>query len=375
MRIVQIAPFIHSGTGQAGVAWNLEQAFRAHGHEVESFTLSTAFGGRPFPTGRRPFAVKVMRAWRPIWFSTVGTRRARRFLADRPDAFVICHDAVMTGDVYVSHGILRETAAARGHTLWRMARNPALLFIHLRDLVRYRGRWHRVAVALSAQEEKALRRAYGKIRPRLEVIPNGVDLERFHPPTPEERSRARDAFHLDDDARVAVFVGHDVVRKGLIHAVRALAHAPTVLLLVVGGTLEGIDAARSEAESLGVMPRVLFAGVQSDIPLFFAAADMFVFPSSYEANALVVLEALASGLPVVATAVGFAPEIIENGVNGFLVAPDAREIGDRLEQLAAEDLTAWRQRARKSAEPFGWSEIAGRYLTLAEELDRAGVDA
>jgi UDP-glucose:(heptosyl)LPS alpha-1,3-glucosyltransferase len=367
MRIVQIAPFVSSGSGQAGVVWNLERAFTELGHDVESFTLASARRGRPLPQPSRPLAARVARAWRPIWFSTVGTARARRFLADRPGSFSICHDGVMTGDVYVSHGILRETAAVRGRLAWRLARNPALLFIHLRDLVRYRGRWHRVAVALSAQDAAALRRAYGRVTPPLVVIPNGVDLERFHPPSADERTAARAAFHLDDDARVALFVGHDVVRKGLLHAVRALAHAPTVLLLVVGGDLEGIEQARAEARRLGVEDRVLFAGVQHDLPLFFAASDMFVFPTSYEANALVVLEALASGLPVVTTPVGYAPEIIREGENGLLVSTDPAEIGDRLEQLAwSEDLAGWRARARRSVEDHSWRAIAQRYLVLAE---------
>ena len=96
---------------------------------------------------------------------------------------------------------------------------------------------------------------------------------------------------------------------------------------------------------------------------------MFVLPSAYEANALVVLEALASGLPVVTTRVGFAPEIIEDGRNGFLVDRDAREVGERLEQLADEDdCPTWSRRARASAEPYAWRAVAQRYLELAEEL-------
>ena len=114
---------------------------------------------------------------------------------------------------------------------------------------------------------------------------------------------------------------------------------------------------------------MLFLGPRHDLAPFLAASDMFVLPSAYEANALVVLEALASGLPVVTTRVGFAPEIIVDGENGFLVDRDASDIGARLEQLAAEDdLSAWSRRARASVEPYSWRAVAQRYLALADEL-------
>jgi UDP-glucose:(heptosyl)LPS alpha-1,3-glucosyltransferase len=145
------------------------------------------------------------------------------------------------------------------------------------------------------------------------------------------------------------------------------------LLLVVGGNAQAIDAARARADELGVVERVLFVGTRTDLPLFFAAADIFVLASAYEANALVVLEALASGLPVVSTAVGYAPEIIVDGENGFLVAREAREIGARFEELAMADLPEWRVRARRSVEHLGWRSIAERYLALVDEIiaDRA----
>ena len=147
---------------------------------------------------------------------------------------------------------------------------------------------------------------------------------------------------------MALFVGHDLPGKGIRHAVGALVHAPTVMLLVVGGVASTVDSARSLAESLGVSERVLFVGPRQDVERFFAMSDMFVFPSGYEAYGLVVLEALASGLPVVATRVGCAPDVVVDGVNGYLVEQDAAEIGERMESLAAADLTAWRPRARAS---------------------------
>ena len=374
MRIVQIVPFIGPGTGVAGVAWNLEQALRAHGATVERFTLVDAHRGRMRQWPESRLGARLARGWRVVWFSTVGTRRARAFLATRPDAIVITHNNVMLGDVYVNHGVVLASMRARGHSAWRMLRNPFHIFTFLRDRARYRGRTHRAVVALSQADAAELRRTYGDVRPPIVVIPNGVDLDRFRPPTATERNAARAELGLGDEERVALFVGHEFERKGLTVAIEGLRHAPDVLLLIVGGSDDIIAAANAEAQALGVGERVLFLGPRQHLRPFLAASDLFVLPSAYEANALVVLEALASGLPVVTTAVGFAPEIIDDGVNGFLVDRDPVAVGDRLEELATLDdaqLAEWRRRARASVEPYGWPAIARRYLELAEELAAA----
>ena len=371
-RIVQIVPFIGPGTGVAGVAWNLEKEFRALGATVERYTFTDAVRHRvrpPWPNVR--VLARIRGGWRMVWFSTVGTRRARAFLASRPDAVVICHNNVLVGDVYVNHGLLLASMRARGRSTWGIYRNPVHVFIYLRDRVRYRGRAHRAVVCLSEADAADLRATYGPVRPRVVVIPNGVDLERFRPPTPDERQAARTELGLGTEERVAVFVGHEFSRKGLSFAIRGLQVAPSVLLLIIGGNDDIIAEANAEAQELGVGDRVLVLGPRDRLTPFLAASDFFVLPSAYEANALVVLEALASGLPVIATPVGFAPEIVVDGENGCLVERDGRLVGERMEQLANLDdgeLAEWSRRARATAERYGWRGVAQHYLELVEEL-------
>lgn len=374
-RIVQVVTFIGPGSGIAGVAWNLDQQFRSLGATVETFTFDMARRGPVRPWPRRRFGRRLARAWRVIWFSTAGTVRARRFLAERPDAISICHDNALVGDIYVSHGTVAASMRARGHATWRMLRNPTHVFTFLRDLYRYRSRTHRAVVALAASEAETLRRVYGRVAAPITVISNGVDLERFRPPSVEERQAARALFRLEDDARVALFIGHEFDRKGLSFAIEGLREAPSVLLLIVGGSAEIIQSARTDAQDHGVGERVMFTGPRHDLPTFLAASDMFVLPSAYEANALVILEALASGLPVICTPVGFAPEIVVDGRNGYLVTRDAHEVGRRMDQLAHEDLAPWRANARASAEPHDWRAVAMRYLDLIDDLRRAKVSA
>ncbi|WP_169053826.1 glycosyltransferase family 4 protein [Agromyces sp. H66] len=367
LHIVQIAPAISSGSGVEGVAFNLEREFRARGATVERFTAATA--GR-IRHGRRTSAIgtHLERARNVVWFSTVGTARARRFLAERPDAVSICHNDALAGDVYVNHGLLQVAMRARGHYFWRMIRNPVHLFTAARDRVRYRGKAHRAVVALTEHEAELLVSTYGRVRPPIRVIPNGVDTQVFRPATSEERTAASAMIGLPEDLMLALFVGHEFERKGLPLVMEALRHAPEVGLVVVGGTPAMIRQADGLARHRGVADRVAFVGRHLDVVPFYHAADVFVLPSYYESSGLVFLEALACGLPVVATRVGIAPELIADGENGYLVDRDSTVIGARLHELSQRDLSEWRERARRTADQHGWPAIADRYLDLLAEM-------
>ena len=366
-RIVQIAPVIGPGTGVAGVAHHLELEFLASGATVERFTALEA-GRRHRRTPRSAIGMRLRHAADVAWFSTVGTARARRFLAQRPDAVSICHNDVMAGDVYVNHGLLVAAMRTRGHYVLRMLRNPLHLFTAVRDRIRYRGHTHRAIVALTDQEAQLLVDTYGRMDLPIRVIANGVDLDRFRPASEAERARARASIGLSGDSLVAVFIGHEFERKGLPIVVDALRQAPGVSLLVVGGTPDQIRHSRGQSERLGVADRVHYLGPQPDPVPFLQAADVFVLPSAYESYGLVIMEALASGVPVVSTSVGVAPEVIDDGMNGFIVPQDAAVVAQRLRELSGQDLSAWRQRARERAAGHSWRAAADRYLALVDEL-------
>jgi len=370
-RIVQMAPFMVAGAGVPGVAWNLDRELRKLGANVDSFTFQRARMGKPDPIRvRGRITARLVSSWRTIWLTTVGTRRAREYLARNRDAVAIVHGSFLTGDIYVSHGVLFAAMRAHGSSLWRYLRDPTNLYAHMRDRGRFRGRAHRRIVVLTPAEQQTLVDLYGRVEPPVVVIPNGVDLEAYRPPSVEERRTARARFELDDEARVAIFVGHEFERKGLPIAVESLVHAPTVLLLVVGGIRPIVDEARAYAEKTGVSDRVLFLGEQQHgIHGFLAAADMLVLPSVYESSGLVILEALASGLPVVSTRVGVAPEIVSDGVNGYLVDREPVEVGDRLERIAAQPPGAFSAAARASVDGYSWTAVAQQYLDLAREIE------
>ena len=340
----------------------------AAGARVERFTHIEA-GRHPPQGGRRS---RAGHAWDVVWFSTAGTRRARAFLAARPDAISICHNDALAGDVYVNHGLLQAAMRARGQYVWRMVRNPLHLFTPaLRDRIRYRGRYHREIVALTEHEAALLVRTYGAVRAPIEVIPNGVDIERFRMPSADERIAARRSLGLRTDAWVAVFVGHEFDRKGLPLAIDALVTEPEVHSLVVGGTPEMIARARADAEEHGVADRTTFAGIRPDIVPARWASDALVLPSAYEANALVVLEALACGVPVVSTPVGAAPDLLVDGVNGYPIPRDARMLSARLSALREASTDGLCEACRATAEEYSWSRVAAKYLDTVRRLHDA----
>lgn len=367
-RIVQIAPEFSTGRGVEAVAFHLEEEWNRLGVETARFSLEDAAGGwlpEPGPGVRG----KLVLAARVLWFSTVGTILARRFLrAQPPGTISVCHNDVVAGDVYVNHGIVAEAMRARGHALRRMVRNPLHLFTWLRDAVRFAGATHRVVVNLTTPEVAALRRTYPRVRPRMVVIGNGVDVVRYRPST-AGRDEFRGTLGVGPDDVVALFVGHEFDRKGLPAVLEAMRGLPETLhLVVVGGTADMVDGAREAARALGVDARVHGVGRVADPRPYFHASDFFVFPSAYESYGLVVLEALACGLPVVATPVGCVPDVIVDGVNGFIISRDPGCVRSGMARMLEADRTTMALRARTAAEAHSWAEVAGRYLRLFDEI-------
>jgi UDP-glucose:(heptosyl)LPS alpha-1,3-glucosyltransferase len=132
-----------------------------------------------------------------------------------------------------------------------------------------------------------------------------------------------------------------------------------------------IARARADAEEHGVADRTTFAGIRPDIVPALWASDALVLPSAYEANALVVLEALACGVPVVSTPVGAAPDLLVDGVNGYLIPRDARMLSARLSALREASTDGLREACRATAEEYSWSRVAAKYLDTVRRLHDA----
>lgn len=167
----------------------------------------------------------------------------------------------------------------------------------------------------------ALAQTDGFPRQRIEVIPNGIDTSRYT--LLADRSTIRAKVGLDPNRRYVLTVARFHPVKDHVTLLKAFAQVaarrPDVDWLLAGdGPLRG-DLS-SLASSLGVSDRVHFLGVRRDVPELMRAADLFAMTSLSEAASLTLMEAMASGLPVVVTAVGGNPEFVTDGVDGLLVA-------------------------------------------------------
>lgn len=177
--------------------------------------------------------------------------------------------------------------------------------------------------------------AAGLPKTRLRLAPNGLDVSRFHPASRPERDAARARLgHLSADLYWILFVGFFSREKGpdvLFEAwLRMQATAPPSGLLFVGATdseYQEVDKALAtgiadRAAELGLSGRVRFTGPLGDIEQAYHAADIFVMPSMREAFGMVLVEAMASALPVIASEIkGVTDEIVADGHTGVLVPP------------------------------------------------------
>ncbi len=156
---------------------------------------------------------------------------------------------------------------------------------------------------------------------KLVVIPNGIPLGDFRP---GDQAKARATLEMPPSALVVGAVGRLQPVKGIHYLLEAFARLasdhPEAILLLVG---DGPQRAQLErlARHVGGSERVCFLGSRSDVPRLLQAMDIFVLPSIWEGMPNAALEAMAAGLPTVATAVGGTPEVVVDGVTGLLAPP------------------------------------------------------
>lgn len=226
-------------------------------------------------------------------------------------------------------------------------------------------------VAVSEEVANSCTRRYHRLRPS--IIPNGIPLvnrDLFS----LARFEARRLLGIDDDCFVfccvarlrAVKNHHALIRAFTGITTQARAH------LLIAGDGELRNELETLAHTLGVTTRVHFLGERDDVAQILAASDTFVLSSFSEGIPLAVLEAMAAGLPVIATSVGGLPEVIRDGVEGFLVPPaDVEALQSAMSQMVRDcDARSAMSRAATStiSQRFDARVMVASYLSIYKRL-------
>jgi len=203
-------------------------------------------------------------------------------------------------------------------------------------------------------------------------LPNGVDIERFRPPVTGERVEARRKLGLPEDAQIIIGVGRLERQKGfalLLEALGRVEEASNVHVALAGEGSRRDDLLRL-AESINMSERFHLLGRVKKIEEVYHAADLFVLPSRGEGMSNALLEAMASGLDVAATRVSGVGELVRDGVNGLLAAPDSSlSLAEAIRRWLVSEPRRMGALARQTVEQgYSLEFVALRTLELYQEL-------
>ena len=407
LTVAMVARRVHPAFGPGGLerhVFDLVTYLSQQGIEIDLFTEAPAtdetraLAAAAFPSGVRPHWVSGR--WLPL-----GTRRGTVVL-DRITNYPLWSRRV-------ARIALRDGGPGRGsrwsvlhvHGLagWGLARaasraplgSPLIVTTHGLEEFQSPARLKRWAYApfragmrTVAARSDAVVTTDRSLKPAVErylgvpasdqvVIPNVVDLERCR----RLGSRTRGvellaSLGLNDATPVFLSVGRVESNKGFDLLVSALAqaapHLPVSWAWVLVGDGPERQAVQRAVVEAGLRRHVILAGRLTDTELhrLYSVANWFVHPTLYEGSSVATLEAMAHGLPVLATHAGGLPDKVQEGVTGFLVAPgDVAMLADRLTKTLTVDGVAFGEAGRRLCESqFSWAAVVPQYVALYERL-------
>ena len=245
--------------------------------------------------------------------------------------------------------------------------------IHRRLINRWLARKTARIIAVSGPVRVDIIRYDGVDPSKVVVIPNGVDPGRFD--IPLTRVEARERLGIPAEHFLIGTVGRLEEQKGLrylVDAVRMLRERGKNAFLLVAGSGREEVRLREQATRGGIEDAVFFLGARRDVPDLYRAMDVFALSSLWEGGPITLLEAMASGLPVVATPVGFVPEVVRDGVNGFLVpARDPAMLGEALWRVREDPVRAaeiGREGRETVRDRYTHRHLAEKVMAVYEEV-------
>ncbi|GGO98396.1 glycosyltransferase [Actinomyces gaoshouyii] len=338
MRIMLVTHGLGTG-GAEMMVLNLARELKRSGHPVLVACLGS--GDTDIADALRDAGVRVEALGKRKGPDPRATAGLRRLIHEFRPTVIHTHQPVLA---YVLPAVRLSGARPRLiHTVHSVATHETRLPV-LRRFNRYAFRHGVVPVALGEEVRDSICREYRLAPEGVPVVRNGVDVGAFacerdlDSPGPGARRRAPRLLCV---ARLAPVKNHAL----LLDAVAALVRAGRDASLTIVGDGPLVADLGQRARTLGIADRVRFAGPQRNPAPFYAEADIFALASEYEGLPMSVIEAMAAGLPVVATAVGGMPSIVADGLNGALINPRAPQAA---QEIAAAVARIWEDPGRYS---------------------------
>lgn len=227
-------------------------------------------------------------------------------------------------------------------------------------------------ITTPAESARKILLTYG-VTKSIQVIPNPTDLNKF---LHNDREAIREKYGLKNE-KLLMNIGRIAPEKNLnllLHSFREMLNRSGVhsLKLMIVGDGPALQDLIQLAQNLGIHEDVIFTGLvdPSFVPEYLAAADLFVMTSTTEVKPLAQLEALASGVPIVAVSAAGANDTIVHGENGLLTSEDVQAFSSAVLDLLGnpEKYQVFQQNARKTADQYSYNKISAQYLELFETL-------
>jgi glycosyltransferase involved in cell wall biosynthesis len=340
-------------------------------HEVHVFAQTIAHDFLGVTYHRIPMPMERPRWINQLYFAWATWRATRRGFD-----IVHSHENTWHGNVHtvhvlpVKHTLFEGKQGAALALRWlKVLTSPRLLAYLWLERQRYAWVRKKRVVCASASLKAVVQAAFPAVVPMLEVVTPGVQAVPGRA-SDTQRAQAREQLGLPIEPTVLLFVGNDFVKKGLPALLQALAQLPAQTQLAVVGNGESEPAMRKLTDLLGPTARVHFLGSQRDMGLAYRAADALVHPTLEDAYGMVVLEAMAHGLPVVVSDTpysGIAQDLLD-GDNALLLKDprDVAKIVATLQRLLNEvDLVSGLStRAQAFAQAQSWERAAGAYEAM-----------
>ncbi len=348
-------------------------------HEIHVFAQSVE---HQWPGVRYHLVSMPLR--RPRWFNQLWFASASWWATRKGFDVVHSHENTWHGNVQTVHVLPVKHNLFHGLTGWRrllrwckVLSSPRLVVYLLLERMRYALQAGRCVILTSQSLLSIFSTSYPDALPMTRVLTPGIDLPTL--PSQSERALARQSLGLPLDKDCILFVGNDFRKKGLQTLIDAMSSLAGDSILAVVGSSRQLAAFRQQVERAGLTSRVFFLGAMKTVSPAYLAADCLAHPTLEDTFAMVVLEAMAHGLPVVVSSERYCgiSGLLKHEKNALILDDprDVRALAQSLKRIFADSAlkASLSLAARDFSSHFEWEKIADQQEEIYRQVSQGGL--